>query len=469
MVSIQPQSQYITDFNSPINSSMDKNPLAMLEKTCETIGLPDTPAKKSQNSPKSKDGSPTNGTDAKKDESSHNSTSNKKKDDAAKSPKVNSAVEKKITHGCEPSTSMAGMFPGFPAAMFQRYLPFGANGAPMMPPTAAGFPNHSAPFGMLPFGPVPVSAAMPHPGMVPGMHQLCGPMPTPHIVNGRPCMTPGCQTCAISAAQAHAAAIAASMGIGVPQMAAAQNQADMMQQFLQMQFLAAMQQQYVNPAAQNGVQLPPTSNSKSVDTYNNLMAAACGQLSRQVCPYVENNVPCGKTFANPEEMLHHYKAHLPNPPTTMSNPTTAPTHTSTTNGVTSSTPTSNEKKPTTSSPKTNGISLPSPNSANRFHPYGRPSSTANPAAVAQAQMQAQAASMAQAQQQMQMQQMLMQAFSAGLIPPQPGAPMPNSGIPVSAAFGMPPNVNPAAFNPAAFQAMYANRMLGAGIPGMPHT
>lgn len=37
---------------------MDKSPLAMLEKTCETIGLPDTPAKKS--SPKNKDSSPSN-------------------------------------------------------------------------------------------------------------------------------------------------------------------------------------------------------------------------------------------------------------------------------------------------------------------------------------------------------------------------------------------------------------------------
>lgn len=37
---------------------MDKSPLAMLEKTCETIGLPDTPAKKT--SPKTKDSSPSN-------------------------------------------------------------------------------------------------------------------------------------------------------------------------------------------------------------------------------------------------------------------------------------------------------------------------------------------------------------------------------------------------------------------------
>lgn len=70
---------------------MDKNPLAMLEKTCETIGLPDTPAKKSQSSPKAKDGSPTN--DGKKEE--QNGVA-KKKDDAAKSPKA-SAPEKKVS------------------------------------------------------------------------------------------------------------------------------------------------------------------------------------------------------------------------------------------------------------------------------------------------------------------------------------------------------------------------------------
>lgn len=64
---------------------MDKSPLAMLEKTCETIGLADTPAKKS--SPKSKDTSPSN--------------ENKKKDSETiitKSPRLNPipSIDKKV-------------------------------------------------------------------------------------------------------------------------------------------------------------------------------------------------------------------------------------------------------------------------------------------------------------------------------------------------------------------------------------
>lgn len=63
---------------------MDKSPLAMLEKTCETIGLPDTPAKKS--SPKSKDTSPS-------------SNENKKNETIiTKSPRLNPipTIDKKV-------------------------------------------------------------------------------------------------------------------------------------------------------------------------------------------------------------------------------------------------------------------------------------------------------------------------------------------------------------------------------------
>lgn len=64
---------------------MDKSPLAMLEKTCETIGLPDTPAKKA--SPKHKDISPANDSKKKDSESLVN-----------KSPRLNPipSLDKKV-------------------------------------------------------------------------------------------------------------------------------------------------------------------------------------------------------------------------------------------------------------------------------------------------------------------------------------------------------------------------------------
>ncbi|KAE9553200.1 hypothetical protein FO519_003596 [Halicephalobus sp. NKZ332] len=147
---------------------MDKSPLAMLEKTCETIGLPDTPAKKT--SPKSKDISPLNDT--------------KKKDCetiVTKSPRLNpiSCVDKKGVTGCEPSTSMAPtMFPG--NAMMQRCFPYPPP-PPMMSGGPLGYPGMMNPFMMQPFMP---------PSSMPPM------MMTPHMINGRPCTTVGCQTCA---------------------------------------------------------------------------------------------------------------------------------------------------------------------------------------------------------------------------------------------------------------------------------
>uniref|UniRef100_A0A7E4ZVQ0 C2H2-type domain-containing protein n=1 Tax=Panagrellus redivivus TaxID=6233 RepID=A0A7E4ZVQ0_PANRE len=173
MVSVQQQqqSQYITDFNSPLSTSMDKSPLAMLEKTCETIGLPEAPSKKS--SPKSKDTSPT--------------IPAKGEPIVTKSPRLNqiSHVDKKVVSGCEPSTSITPNMYHNQMNQMMRCVPFpGGMPGPMMPP------------GMMPF-----PGNMMSPYMMPFMGAPFGALPPPPHPNGRPCNVPGCQACAIYMAQ----------------------------------------------------------------------------------------------------------------------------------------------------------------------------------------------------------------------------------------------------------------------------
>jgi hypothetical protein len=241
----QPPPQYITDFNSPM-PLMDKSPLAMLEKTCETIGLPDTPAKKA--SPKTKDSSPSN--------------DGKKKDletIVTKSPRLNPipSVDKKMMPGCEPSTSMAAtMFPpGVNPNLMQRCFPF-PGGAGMQNPMVSAGPMGYNPAMMPPYM---MSPFMPPTSMPPMMM-------TPHMPNGRPCVQPGCQMCA-----------AYSMAAFMPP--------DVMSQ---LSMLAAYS---------NG----PAMNMAAMQSMNS---------GRHVCTYNGGNGPCGKIFSSESEHFAHLKSHV---------------------------------------------------------------------------------------------------------------------------------------------------------------
>uniref|UniRef100_A0AC34FBT8 C2H2-type domain-containing protein n=1 Tax=Panagrolaimus sp. ES5 TaxID=591445 RepID=A0AC34FBT8_9BILA len=359
---------------------MDKSPLAMLEKTCETIGLPDTPAKKA--SPKTKDSSPSN--------------DGKKKDletIVTKSPRLNPipSVDKKMMPGCEPSTSMAAaMFPGVNPNLMQRCFPFQGMPNPMAAGPMGYNPAMMPPYMMPPFMP---------PTSMPPM------MMTPHMPNGRPCVQPGCPTCA-----------AYSMAAFMPP--------DVMSQ---LSMLAAYS-------------TGPAMNMAAMQSMNS---------GRHVCTYNGGNGPCGKTFSSESEHFAHLKSHVAeSEQRTASNSEAASRN--------SSPPT--EKK-TLTSPKNNN------NSNNRFHPYMKDSRSATPnngnnnnnnannMAAAQAAANAQVMAANNSAMAAQMHAILM---NMGMMQHMGQAQNPlvssSSAMPSSMSF---PGMPGPQFNPAAFQAMLA--------------
>lgn len=147
--------------------------------------------------------------------------------------------------GCEPSTSMApGMFPGNP--MLQRCYPYPPPNA-MMPGGPMGYPAMMNPFMMQSFMP---------PTSMPPM------MMTPHMPNGRPCVTPGCQTCAAYS------------------MAQFMHTPDVMS----LSFLAALS----NAQAASGMNMTMANAGKNVCNYNG----------------------CGKSFNSESDHLAHLKTHV---------------------------------------------------------------------------------------------------------------------------------------------------------------
>uniref|UniRef100_A0A1I7YYZ6 C2H2-type domain-containing protein n=1 Tax=Steinernema glaseri TaxID=37863 RepID=A0A1I7YYZ6_9BILA len=407
MVSTHNSKQYLAAAEClPVNP-MDnsKSPLAMLAKTCETIGLPDPPAKK-LSSPKSKDCSPagSNASGDKKEDMSPNSLKSKKDVDS-KSPRSTSVSDKKV-FGSEPSTSMCSQFgPAFP--MMSRCFP-----------GMAAFPG-ATPFAM-PFG------YPPGPGyMAPGMafHGAGGPMApmAPGHHNGRPCVTPGCTSCSL-----------------------AQNGAEMMMMpNLAQSFFAAAA--YSNPLLAAGMTVPssvPSSMASQLAAYQSMMEAACGQ-NKNVCSLPDpngTNGHCGKSFATSDELTAHMKTHMA-PHSIASNiPSSSSASTTSVNTLSTSTlpavSRAETPKKARASPKTPSVMYSSNNAAAaaamRFHPYMK-----NPAAAAAAAHMMASNSPA--------------ALNAAMAS-MGGAAMPHFGMP------MPP------FNPAALQAMYAQQRLMGTMP-----
>lgn len=303
--------------------------------------------------------------------------------------------------GCEPSTSMAAMFPGMHPNLMQRCFPF---------PGAGGMQNPMAGAGPMGYNP----AMMPPYMMPPFMPQtsMAPMMMTPHMPNGRPCVQPGCPTCA-----------AYSMAAFMPP--------DMMSQ---LSMLAAY------------------SNSPTM----NMAAMASMNSGRHVCTYIGGNGPCGKTFSSESEHFAHLKSHV------------AENSSINESSKTSSSSTSNsETTSRNSTPPTEKKTLTSPkNGSNRFHPYMKDSRSATPNnnnSNNNANMAAQAHAAAQvaainnnAVMAAQMQALLM---NMGMMPPM--GPTPNhlvsSASPITSmpsAMSFPGMPGPQ-FNPAAFQAMLA--------------
>ncbi|MFH4983370.1 hypothetical protein AB6A40_010079 [Gnathostoma spinigerum] len=346
---VSTHSQYLSEFNSPLPSAVDagKSPLAMLAKTCETIGLPDTPVRKG-NHEKSKDeqspSSSSNSTVGVVNGSVSNETKKGeispvlKKKEGSKSPRhsVHSpSNEKKTPISSEPSTSSASLPASFQAMLNAR------NCFPMsFPPLPAGFPSFASYPSMMSTFPAMPSFPTTFPTSTLNPFLRCPDPLTckscPASMLARPCVTPGCTSCVMHNPTASSAT---DMMMGFPQ-----------------SFFAAY-----NPLMPTA--LPPTSNSAAAQiAYQNLMAAASGQTTKHVCNWVESPTSvCGKSFSTADELAAHMKvAHAPS----VSTPST--------------TPTSQEAK--CSSPRSASTPLFSHTSM-RYHPYMKPTGTILPSAT----------------------------------------------------------------------------------------
>ena len=285
--------------------------------------------------------------------------------------------------GCEPSTSMAAsMFPGVNPSMMQRCFPFpGAGGMPnpMGPGAPMGYnPGMMPPYMMPPFMP---------PTSMPPM------MMTPHMHNGRPCVQPGCQTCA-----------AYSMAAFMPP--------DLMAQLSMLTAYSNAQTSSMNMAAMQSM-----------------------NAGRHVCTYNGGNGPCGKSFTSESEHFAHLKSHVAE---------NAEQKTASSSGAASRNSTPPSEKKTLNSPKNNNSS--------RFHPYLKDSRSATPNNNSANQMAAAAAAANNsAAMAAQMQAILM---GMGMMPPMgPGSNPLVSSAPPSMAY--PQMGGGPQFNHAAFQAMLA--------------
>lgn len=172
-----------------------KSPLAMLAKTCETIGLPDTPSRKDKmkdnnNSSHSPSTSSTSG-ESKKDELS---PLQKKKEDS-KSPRTTThspVIGKKTPITSEPSTSTAPL----PTNMMLNQR---ANFFPMaFPPLGSSFPMFQYPPMMPSFSAIPTFPSGFPTAPSPTSYLRCAdPTCKGCPLMPRSCPTPGCVSCSL--------------------------------------------------------------------------------------------------------------------------------------------------------------------------------------------------------------------------------------------------------------------------------
>ncbi|GMR48594.1 hypothetical protein PMAYCL1PPCAC_18789, partial [Pristionchus mayeri] len=248
--------QYITDY---VPSTGGKSPLAMLAKTCETIGLPETPAKKVRNvssssSPSEKKGSSPSG--------------KKENTKTVSSPKGPITTTFPAALGFPPMASFPFMgFPGMPGAF------------PPMPSSMMATPSMMSMMGMKP--------------------------PCPNIMMGRPCTQAGCPSCqppstsfdpmtqwmnslnpaAYNAFLAAAAAAASTPSTSGPSF----------------------------PLLPTSLSLPCTSTpSTSSSSSAPRSSSRSSSSTKSACMWVG----CDKTFDTPEELSAHLTTHVPSTPST---------------------------------------------------------------------------------------------------------------------------------------------------------
>ncbi|PAV82927.1 hypothetical protein WR25_00954 [Diploscapter pachys] len=305
-----------------------KSPLAMLAKTCETIGLPDTPNKKDKkdDSKKSTDTSPASLT-TKKDRSS---------------PKSAKSV----------SEPLSTTFPGLPKPHQM------ANGFP----TAFPFYNPLMTYSMPPFATFP-TPFMPR-------------MPCPAALMQRPCVTPGCPSCTPMPPEMMASFAAHPLFSTYANMMPSASSAAALSSY------QALLAQSMIPSTSTSTTFPlslpsafPTSlPSTSTPTTSNATPRATPKTSPQtrqhICNWMVSSGVCGKKFDNETELTSHVKAvHTPSPPSSATSETPERAV------KTPIGPIRPSQTPTMSLPSTSAVSLTPTGSLpmfNRFHPYAKP-------------------------------------------------------------------------------------------------
>lgn len=311
-------SQYLTEFTTPIvNNSTEtgKSPLAMLAKTCETIGLPDTSPPRKINinnnnnssceySSSSSSVSPKNSSKisiSPKDENNYNSTNSNLVN--LKPKPINPINDNKILSPV-PTPKRTPIISQFnPMLLQQQPNP----NDPMTAATLAAMAQAQFVNPMMRFP--PVMPGSPFPG---AMNSAMFNMP--HMMPG-------------------------GMMQGMP------NQMDMMNLFALQAQAAAYNAQ--NPFLGNIMpqtnQLPNNTSATAIQAYQSLMAAAAGQTEKNICSWSDGSGICGKVFPTPDLLTQHMKSHLPD--LRNSQTPTIPTTLSSTN-------INNTKKSTSASPAT---------------------------------------------------------------------------------------------------------------------
>ncbi|CAI4227882.1 unnamed protein product [Auanema sp. JU1783] len=285
MVSTHTQ-QYITDFVP--NTADGKSPLAMLAKTCETIGLPDVPLMK-KSPALSSDGKSSMGASPDLSLKGKSESPNDKKRERC-SPRATPSTSKSepLTSTSMPALTAVGKAP-FGALGFHTAFPF-YPGATMMNPFAmhtAAFPG----FGMAHAPQAYMNARV----------------PCPAAIMRQPCITPGCSTCSTpgpSATDMFANPLFSAYAAMMPTVSGASGPAGISSYQALLASAAAA-------ASANAAAVASCTPSVTTPTPGSV-SSSCSSSShvKHTCSWMDSTTGmCGKQFATTDELTNHMKNH----------------------------------------------------------------------------------------------------------------------------------------------------------------
>ncbi|KJH52702.1 hypothetical protein DICVIV_01163 [Dictyocaulus viviparus] len=243
-----------------------KSPLAMLAKTCETIGLPDTPSKKSLLE--------------KKDDTNKKDIESPTERRKERSPRTSPSTATSIRGESAASTTT---YTGLPKPSQTTFPPVGFSPTLQFP-----FPYTMMPYA-LPFPSFPMAFSMTRP-------------PCPSMVLQRPCVTPGCTSCSPDMLNSFATHPLFSAYCSMPSVSSAPMS---YQNFL------------ISPTT-----VPSTSSVTTTSPPTGILSKMSNSQQKHVCSWVESTGICGKQFGSADDLALHVKQlHTPSPPSNVSSTT----------------------------------------------------------------------------------------------------------------------------------------------------